>query len=187
MVKNTVRPLSVWQESPHKPVLLWSCCLGLVLFNVLHELPRMLLKEHTQGFPTVCKPQLLTHRLFLTWWRHKQTEISCRQPGDLYHLWMKASLSGEGLCLSTELLHIPGFTLGGKSASTFLLTELLYWHGKETFSMCFPLAAQPLFLSEDTFSNLILIMALSLLWFQLLQPLRRLFFWPTIQKTPPQS
>lgn len=36
--------------------------------------------------------------------------------------------------------------------------------------------------SPSTFSNLILIMALSLLWFQLLQPLRRLFFWPKIYK-----
>lgn len=34
----------------------------------------------------------------------------------------------------------------------------------------------------STFSNLILIMALSLLWFQLLQPLRRLLFWPKILK-----
>lgn len=69
-----------------------------------------------------------------------------------------------------------------------MLTELSQWHIKETFSTfllitaCFHLA-KPLFPCQQIpFSNLILIMALSLLWFQLLQPLRRFFFWPKIYK-----
>lgn len=69
-----------------------------------------------------------------------------------------------------------------------MLTELSQQHIKETFSTflltitCFH-SAKPLFPCQKVpFSNLILIMALSLLWFQLLQPLRRFFFWPKIYK-----
>lgn len=67
-----------------------------------------------------------------------------------------------------------------------MLTELSQQHIKERFSTflliitCFH-SAKPLFPCQKVpFSNLILIMALSLLWFQLLQPLRRFFFWPKI-------
>lgn len=111
-----------------------------------------------------------------------------------YHLWMKTSLLQKLLRLNTELLYLPGCTRHGKPALMSMLTELFYWHIKETLSMCVFVTtrchpSKPLFPSEGTFSNLILIMALSLLRFQLLQPLGRLFFWPKIykKKTPKYS
>lgn len=100
---------------------------------------------------------------------------------------MKTSLLQKLLCLIPELLYIPGWIFLWKSGLMFLLRELLYGHIQEGFPGVFlslHTLTKPLSLVDITFSDLILMMALSLLWFQLLQPLRRLFFWPKIKKNP---
>lgn len=113
---------------------------------MLKSCPENCWNNTPQGFQNACKPQLFSDRLILAWWNHYENRSTnrpsvvkiklCAEKQWNYHLWMKTSLLRKLLCLNTESLHIPGCTLHGKSASMFMLTELLYWLIKETFSVC---------------------------------------------------